>query len=181
MIIEEIEKFVRNKSPDFFVEHHIKTVVSESLKLSEKYPEADKEILEVAAWLHDVGHDFEKCGNTKAYIDERSHHIRSAELTKEFLTKINFSKEKIDKIIHCIESHRTRTPPEPKTIEAKIVASADNLSHFIEVDTLFKKLGAAEGFAKLKRDLKADFMLPEALEKANEIMKEIKDKRGSDK
>lgn len=162
--MDKIEKFVRSKLPAFFINEHVKEVVKEALWLCKFYPNADEKIVEMGAWLHDITHSVE------------NHHIASAKTAKEFLNSINFDKNKLKGIIHCIKAHRTSRPPEPKTIEAKIVASADNLAHFTMFSFLSSRMGLDKAISKLKRDLQSRFMLPEALEKAKKLAIDIEHK-----
>ncbi len=167
--IRKVKGFVKKNLPDWFIKHHVKLVVAHSKWLCSFYPEADEEVVEIAAWLHDIVHPV---GGYKG----RAHEVASAKEAEEFLNSINMSKEKISKIVHCIKTHRTRKPPEPKTIEAKIVASADNMAHFGRFELLVKILGLEKALQKLRRDLEASFMLPEAREYAEKKMREIERK-----
>jgi len=160
--MDKIEKFVRSKLPEDFIDKHVKEVVKEALWLSNFYPKADKEVVEVGAWLHDITHPL---GGYKG----EDHNTASSKTAKEYLKSIDYDKTKFKKVIHCIEAHRTTMPPEPRTIEAKIVASADNLTHFTKFDFLSKRMGLEKAIAKLKRDLNSKFMLPEALDKARKL------------
>jgi 23S rRNA maturation-related 3'-5' exoribonuclease YhaM len=157
-----IESFVRSKLPKYFVDNHVREVVEEALWLCGFYPKADKEIVNIGAWLHDITHPI---GGYKG----EDHNIASSKTAKAYLTSINFKKNKLKEVIHCIEAHRTSRLPEPETIEAKIVASADNLAHFTMFDFLSKKMGLEKATTKLKRDLNSKFMLPEALDKAKKL------------
>lgn len=168
--MNKIEKFVRSKLPKFFVDKHVKKVVKEALWLCKFYPKADKEAVEVGAWLHDITH------SVGGYKGRAEHNIASAKTAKEFLNSINFDKDRLKKVIYCIKAHRTSIPPEPKTIEAKIVASADNLAHFVMSNFLIKKMGLERAANKLKRNLKSKFMLPEALKKARRLATNIEKK-----
>lgn len=76
--------------------------------------------------------------------------------------------------MHCVLAHRTSKPPAPETIEAKIVASADNLAHFAEWETLTKNMSVEKALMKVRRDIHSDFMLPEAVARANELAKKYK-------
>ncbi|MBM3200748.1 HD domain-containing protein, partial [Candidatus Woesearchaeota archaeon] len=160
MYMSQVEKFARTKLPKIFINNHVKKVVQEALWLCKFYPEADKEVVKTGAWLHDVTH------LVGGYKGKDEHNIASSKTAKEFLTSINFDKNKLKKVIHCIKAHRTSTPPEPRTKEAKIVASADNLAHFVMADFLVKRMGLKRVVKKLRRDLRSKFMLPEASEKA---------------
>lgn len=167
--MDKIENFVRSKLPKYFVDKHVKEVVKEALLLSDFYPKADKEIVKVSSWLHDITHPL------RGYKGE-DHNIASSKTAAEYLKSINYDKDRFKKVIHCIKAHGTNRPPEPKTIEAKIVASADNLVHFTKFDFLSKKMGLEKATNKLKRDLDSKFMLPEALDKAKRLSVEIERK-----
>lgn len=178
--MEEIEKFVRSKLLAYFVEKHVKIVLQEAKWLLQFYPNADKGVVEYGCWLHDVGIKFGK-KNENGITDTikqktNIHHLVGLRLAKEFLKTTNLPKEKIKNILHCIEAHRTGSPPDPETIEAKIVASADNLAHFVMADFLEEQMGLEKTVLKLKRDLKIPFMLPEALERAKKLSIEIEKK-----
>jgi HD superfamily phosphodiesterase len=167
--MDKIEKFARSKLPSFFVNKHVKNVAKEALWIAKFYPKADKEIVRVGAWLHDVTHPL-------AGYKREDHNIASAKTAGKFLKSINFENGKLKKVIHCIEAHRTSRPPEPRTIEAKIVASADNLVHFTMFDYLQSEMGLRYAAAKLRRDINAKFMLPEAMKKAKKIAARIEKK-----
>jgi hypothetical protein len=167
--MEKVEKFVRSKLPADFVDNHIKHVVKEALWLSKFYPEADKEIVKLGAWMHDVTHI------SSGYVGD-DHNVASAKTAREFLSSIGYDKDKLERVVHCIEAHRTSRPPEPRTIEARIVASADNLAHFTGFDFMLNGMSLDKAIAKLKRDLEAEFMLPEAIDKAKKIASKIEHK-----
>ncbi|MBU0636184.1 HD domain-containing protein [Candidatus Micrarchaeota archaeon] len=171
---KEIEDFVRSRISDEFVDKHILLVVKEAKWLCGFYPEADKEVVETAALLHDVGQTWVGKPPHKTNESNEKHHIVGRKIAETFLPTIGFPAEKIPNVLHCIESHRTRRPPEPETIEAKIVASADNLAHFTGVEFLRENLGEERVLAKLERDLSSKFLLPEALAKAEKEYKKLK-------
>ena len=83
---------------------------------------ADFEILKLAAILHDIGREYEDKSGGKI-----CHAEKGVALARELLEKYNLEKEKIDKIIHCIESHRFRGNKTPRSKEAKILFDADKL------------------------------------------------------
>jgi len=132
-IVKEIRKLIKDacfsdENP-FGVSawDHIKGVVKYSLLLSEKL-KADKEVVEIASWLHDYG---SITGNYK------EHHIIGSEKAEEILEKFGCPKEKIDSIKHCIYVHRTSQGLKKETVEAEIVASADLMAEFDEVPALY--------------------------------------------
>lgn len=169
MNIKEVEKFAKKKLPEYYVKEHILFVVDKVNYLCDFYPEADREVALISGWLHDVVHPV-------AGYAKDDHNMASAKAAKEFLESANYNKNKLKKVIHCIKAHRTSRPPDPRTIEAKIVFSADNLSHFDNFDFMAKIMGTDEAYKKIQRDLTHKSMLPEAVEYAKKKMKKIKKK-----
>lgn len=118
-----------NKFKSSVWQFHILPVVEHSLVLGKKF-KADLEILELAALLH----DYAGLINKRYYKD---HHLHGARLVKKILTDLDYPKEKIIHIQDCIISHRASVRIKPKTIEAKIIASADAMAHITELVDLF--------------------------------------------
>jgi putative nucleotidyltransferase with HDIG domain len=166
-IVKNVEKIVERecKKPKnifgyAFWKHHILSVVKYA-KLLAKRLKADKEIVELAALLHDIG---------VVQGDKANHHLSGAKEAEKILKKFNYPQGKIEKIKHCIFAHRGSKSIKRKTIEAECIASADALAHFEEIPQLFEsafirfKLNPEEGkqwlLAKLERDWKK--LIPEA-------------------
>src|SRR6266404_4165210 len=84
------------------------------------HPNADREVVLLGVWLHDVGN----------LIGDKNidHAVRSQKFVLEVLTPMHLTKEKLYGVAHCVRAHRNRDV-EPFTIEAKIVAAADSASH----------------------------------------------------
>ena len=99
---------------------HVESVVKYSKILATKLG-ADVEICEIAAWLHDI----EKIRGNKV-----EHHVRGSIAAEEILKKCKYPQERIDMVKHCILTHSSDEQFVPESKEAKIVASADALSHF---------------------------------------------------
>lgn len=122
-MIEEIRKSMlelcKGKSWDW--EEHLDQVAEYSKMLAKKL-DADEEVCELAAWLHDIV----KIKDSK----RESHHIKGAEEAEKILEKYSYPKEKIQQVKHCILTHSSDENYMPQTKEAKILASADALSHF---------------------------------------------------
>ena len=119
-----------NKFKDTVWNYHILPVVKHSLTLGKKF-RADLEILELAALLHDYAAII-KSG--KLY---KNHHLQGAELAEEILRPLNYPEDKIKCIKECIKSHRGSVIISKKNIEAKILASADAMSHITELADMF--------------------------------------------
>lgn len=87
-----------------------------------KIENADMEVLEIAALLHDIGRKEElKCRWKVCHAE------LWAKKAKKILEEFEIEKEKLDNIIHCIETHRFRKWNIPETLEAKILYDADKL------------------------------------------------------
>lgn len=125
-IIKESENYFRKNIPKTRMhESYLRHVVGckkYALQLAEKCG-ADKFILEVAAYLHDVGAD---AGET--------HPAESARLAKEFLLQFDIPKETLDRILFCIANHKMGA--KANNIEEQILQDADGLI-FLEDTYLF--------------------------------------------
>lgn len=83
---------------------------------------ADKNALEIAAYLHDVGRRYQDLSKGKV-----CHAEKGAELARPLLEDYPLSEEQKANIIHCIRTHRFRGSHVPETLEAKILFDADKL------------------------------------------------------
>ena len=110
-------------------QYHILSVVNHSLRLG-KILKADLEVLELSAYLH----DYAGILNYKFY---KKHHLHGAKLADKILAEFNFPPAKIKKVKECIISHRGSVRIKYKTKEARILASADAMSHFTELVDMF--------------------------------------------
>jgi uncharacterized protein len=125
-IVEKIRKIVEEKmkysdsAHDFL---HVIRVYNICLKIAKKYKNVDLEVLKLSALLHDIAREKEDKDKTGSIC----HAVESAKEAEKILKKFNYPYEKIEKIKHCILSHRYRTKIKPKCIEAKILHDADKL------------------------------------------------------
>ena len=97
---------------DYF---HIERVVVNAKKIVEK-ENANAFLVELAAWVHDVG-DYKLHGG----ID------KSEELIREFLTFIEVDEKTINKVIEIVSQVSFSKGNKPTSIEAEIVQDADRL------------------------------------------------------
>lgn len=95
--------------------YHIERVVKAARRIAQE-ENADLFIVELAAWLHDVG-------------DYKLHNgmDKSEELISEFLFELNLPNETISKIIKIVSQVSFSKGNAPKSLEAKIVQDADRL------------------------------------------------------
>lgn len=144
-IIEEIRRFVEEecKKPsniygyEPYSEHFVQ-VHDYAKKLAEESG-ADVEIVEIAAWLHDIGSIIE---------GRENHHISGAEIAEKKLIELNYPAEKIERVRHCIFSHRGSQNIERKSKEAEILAEADAMTHFDIVPDMFHIAFVKEGLSR---------------------------------
>lgn len=83
---------------------------------------ADLEVVEIAAYLHDVGRVLEV--SSRGLV---CHAAVGAEVASSLLAEYGVREEKKANIVHCIRSHRFRGNGGPKTLEARVLFDADKL------------------------------------------------------
>lgn len=102
-LVNEIKKFVEEecKKPtskygyEPFIFHFI-PVVKYAEELVDKIG-GDKEVVLIAAWLHDIG---------SIIYGRNDHHITGAKIAEEKLKEFNYPIDKIELIKKCILNHR---------------------------------------------------------------------------
>ena len=171
-VLRRCEKSKQKDGYDFWNEH-IKYVVDDAVKLAKDYG-ADVEIVELGALLHDIAMPSE-------YGDREEHHIYGAEIAEELLTKLNYPKDRIEKVKKCILNHRSSRKSQRKTIEEQCVADADVIAHFDCIPSLFSlvykemNLSISDGAEYVKRKLERDYnkLSPRTKEKLKERYNKI--------
>ncbi len=97
---------------------HVTTVVTLALKLAE-LTGADAEVVEAAAWLHDV------C----KFTDGNRHPQAGAAFARTFLPTTDFPPEKIEAVAEAIADHMGLWRDEPLTVlESQVLWDADKLA-----------------------------------------------------
>lgn len=171
-VLRRCEKSKQKDGYDFWNEH-IKYVVDNAVKLAKDYG-ADVEIVELGALLHDIAMPSE-------YGDREEHHIYGAEIAEELLTKLNYPKDRIEKVKKCILNHRSSRKSQRKNIEEQCVADADVIAHFDCIPSLFSlvykemNLSISDGAEYVKRKLERDYnkLSPRTKEKLKERYNKI--------
>lgn len=170
-IIEIIKKFVEEecKKPtshygnEIFTCHFV-PVREYSLDLAKNFENVDLEVLELAAWLHDIG----------SIIQGReNHHITGAEIAGKKLKELNYPAEKIEKVKQCIFSHRGSQEISRLSIEEQILADADALSAFDNISGLFKAAIFNEGFDQIKARIEVKKKLVNSWQKLSPMAKKM--------
>lgn len=134
--------------------------------MTKKYPEADKEVIFLAVWLHDIGHY-----PVPTNID---HAVRGEEVAKQFLKEESYPEDKMENVLHCVRAHRCRDV-QPETLEAKIIAFLDAASHM--TDTMYLSMAKQvkekdkdfDVYAKIERDFRELSLFPEIKEDLVEL------------
>ena len=133
-ITEQIKKFVENETlihdEGYHKEwlDHLDSVSVNAVELAEKL-NADKEVVFLAAWLHDIGTIIHR---------KEDHHITGAEIVEEKLRGFGYPEDKIKQVKHCVFSHRASRNIKRETVEAQIIADADSMAHFGDIEGLEK-------------------------------------------
>lgn len=124
-LLDLIERHVRNFYEEYvsdeYVFHdidHTEAVVESVLEIGEGFQlgEQDLEILQIAAWFHDMGYNEGPIG----------HEERSSQFASGFLRQYDYPEEHILAITKCINA--TKIPQQPQTLLEGILCDAD-LSH----------------------------------------------------
>ncbi|GAA0122565.1 HD domain-containing protein [Clostridium faecium] len=102
---------------------HVLRVHNLCMFLSKYEENVDLEVLIPAVLLHDIA----RVKESKDKSGEIDHAILGSEMAEDILRNLEYEEDKIEKIKHCIITHRFRTDNRPKTIEAKILFDADKL------------------------------------------------------
>ena len=130
---------IRKRSAQYFKhshhdKYHIERVYNLAVRLA-KEEKADLDTVKAAALLHDIARAKEDEGSIDDHANE------GAKMAQKILEEVNFPKQKIARVIHCIETHRFRKGLAPKTLEAKILQDADRLD-------IIGAIGIARVFAR---------------------------------
>lgn len=135
MIVEKARKFVEKESlkPGSCYgyepyKYHFVPMVRYAADLAQKLG-ADVELVQLAAWLHDIG---------SIRYGRDNHHITGAKIAKDFLQSQNYPDEKIKLVEKCILNHRSSTKKDCQSLEEKIISDADAISNFDNLAGIFK-------------------------------------------
>lgn len=145
-------------------------VESFAKKLAENHPEANREVVLLSVWFHDLG---------RAYGHHKDHHQWGAKFARKYLAEQGLSQEIIEGVEHACLAHRVKKI-KPETVEAKILATADALSHFkdafylrilnawsLRTDLDYFKM-KQRLFKKIKRDFNQKIFFKEAKDMVRE-------------
>ena len=100
---------------------HVERVRSLALRIA-KEEKADREVVEAAVFLHDIGR--------KEEMESRGaicHAEKGAIMARDILEKLGIDQVSIEAIVYGVRSHRYRKGNIPETLEAKVLFDADKL------------------------------------------------------
>ena len=107
---------------------HLIIVKKYADSLAEIY-NADREVVELSVWLHDIG---------KIRYGDINHHISGAQDAEVILRDHNYSQDVIDRVKECILAHKCEAKDRmPESIEAKILATANAMSKMEVIPVFF--------------------------------------------
>ncbi len=98
---------------------HILRVVALAERIAQ-HEGADMHIVRTAALLHDLG-------RAESQAHNKNHAAVAAERAGRLLLAWGASQSWISAVQHAIAAHRFRAPPDPQSLEAKVVFDADKL------------------------------------------------------
>jgi len=114
-------------NPDWIFPNHL-DIMSDLVKNMCKKYGGDILICELSVLLHDVGLVYKR-----ETPSPEGHEKRSIEYAKDILKRNKITKEISDEVIECIASTEKDENEKPKSLNAKILKTADILSQFISI------------------------------------------------
>ena len=108
--------------------HHILKVVENTKRLAPRF-DADPEIVEIAALLHDYASIKDKA----LYAD---HHIHGPIEAEKLLKRFGYPEAKREAVKDAIATHRASVTVEHRSAEGECLANADAMSHIEQVPSL---------------------------------------------
>lgn len=162
--IAQIKNLVRNECSTlgfidkWFYGVHLLGVKKFAKELLKKLPEANKEIVLLGVWLHDL----QRVRGIKG-----DHAKMGAVEAEKVMNQFGYSEKIIKHVKEMILAHSCNTRLLPKTLEGKILASADAMSHYVNdfyltiATTRERDLAGFKKWAmeKLDRDYKKKYFL----------------------
>ncbi len=124
---QQIKKYLANEiksskhCESWFYKEHLLVVEKLALDLCNLYPAANRDAVILSVWFHDIG---------RAHGHDKNHDLYGANYAKKVLTENNFDKNLIDLVTNSCKTHSCDKNGKPKSLEGKILATADALSHY---------------------------------------------------
>jgi len=159
-----------NQVDSWFVEEHLLVVERLALELCDHHPEANRDAVTLSVWFHDYS-------RSKGEFEE--HDLHGAKYAKDQLTQAGFDQQFVRLVEQACLSHRS-THTQPVSIEAKILASADAMSHFsggfyLRLMHRWSKLDYQDAKKKLLEKIERDYHDKLSVDEAKEAIKPLYD------
>lgn len=114
---EALARFGKRRPVYNYRWEHVTAVVTLAVKLAQ-LTDADAEVVEAAAWLHDVRKE-----------TKDKHPQEGAKFARKFLPKTDFPADKIERVAQAIEDHMGLWREQPlKNLESQLLWDADKLA-----------------------------------------------------
>jgi hypothetical protein len=179
-IFKGAEKYMRVRKNDV----HIPISYNYAMRLTEHYPNADKELVAAAIILHDIGwysidedDIFKKGFQSENFMQSDVRYLHESEgvrLSAEVLAALGCNQEFIQKVGTIIDGHDTRNFA--RSLEDEIVRDADKLWRFtvagVSVACDWFKQNPTQYCKRLATDIIPLLHLPESVEMANSDLEE---------
>lgn len=105
----------------WFYKEHVLVVEKLAMDLCDKYPEANRDAVTLMVWFHDIG---------RAHGHNEDHDLYGADYARKLLGENEFNQDFVDLIADACITHSCDENGKPESLEGKILATADALSHF---------------------------------------------------
>ena len=125
--LEKVKKLVEREckelgfAPEWFFEEHLSVVNKKAKWILKKAPEANKEIVLLGTWLHDI---------QRVRGIKMEHQEGGAQEAEKIMREFGYPDELIKKVKSIILTHSCRGNNLPTTIEGQILATADAMAHY---------------------------------------------------
>lgn len=116
----EAQKYFRGINGCHDWDHSLR--VLNNCRLIAKDTGANMLVVELASYLHDIGRNEEVRNRGKV-----CHAKIGGRETRKILNRYGATKELTEAVVHCVESHRSKSDCGPRTAEAKAVYDSDKL------------------------------------------------------
>lgn len=120
---------------------HIRYVYDYVIRISKDY-DVDLEVLEISALLHDIS-------MTDSSLDRANHNVYGSRITEELLRENGYPEDKIEFVKKCILNHSSSRAIYRTTLEEEILVTADGLSHFDSVSSLYSFFHNVKGYDEI--------------------------------
>ncbi|MEI6731671.1 MAG: HD domain-containing protein [archaeon] len=165
-----LEAIKKQGSDPYGLQAHLKQVERWANVLLKTHPKANKQVVILSVWLHDIGH---------YPLTEEDHAISGEKKAIQILKKNKINPEIIKQVAHSVRAHRCKDIM-PDTMEARILACADSASHF--TDFLYFEIAMQnrnkesdyDPLAKMERDYRDVALFPEIKRKLKPMYKKWK-------